>query len=188
LNFLAEFISDWRTVGAVAPTSRFTRRAMLAPVDWARARIVVELGAGTGNISRGILERLHPDARFLAIEINDRFVERLRASLSDPRVEVVHGSATDLPAMLEQRGLAGADAIISAIPFTSLGPELRHGILDAAVQGLGPGGRFVAIQYMPFVLPPLLQKHFGGYEVGRSWLNIPPALIYTCTRASSGDV
>lgn len=188
MNFLSEFLSDWRTVGAVAPTSRYTRKAMLDPIDWEKARVVVELGAGTGNITRGILARMHNEARLLAIEINDRFVRSLREQLADPRLEVVHGSATDLSQILSERGLRCADAIVSAIPFTSLDLPLRHAILEAAVGALGTGGCMTAIQYMPFVLPPLLQRHFGGFTVRRSWLNIPPALIYTCTRSSSGDV
>lgn len=159
---------------------------MLDAVKWDDVRLAVDLGAGMGNITRAMLTRLCPQATLLAIDINERFVTYIRETLRDSRLEVVHGSATDLKEIIAQRGFVEADAILSAIPFTSLSQGLRESILQSVQSTLAAdAGRFVAIQYTPFVLPRLLTKYFGGYQVRRCWLNLPPALIYTCTRASS---
>lgn len=184
MKFLNEFFTDWRTVGAVAPTSRFTQSVMLDAIDWRNARIVLELGAGTGAITRSILSRMHPAAKLLAVELNERFVLQLRRSIKDERLEVVHGSATDLDAILNSRSLPRADGIVSSIPFASLPFPLRQDICKASATALASGGRFVALQYTPLVLPPLLRKHFGRYSVRGSLLNVPPALIYTCVRTA----
>lgn len=184
MKILSEFLSDWRTVGAIAPTSRFAQRAMLDVVEWQAVRLAVELGPGAGNITRSILARLRPDARLLAVEINERFVTEISRNVVDERLAVVHGSAVDLDEILSQDIFKGpqADVIISAIPFTSLTPSVRDAICQAVARALRDGGRLVALQYTPFVLPRLLARYFGPYTVRRCWLNLPPALIYTCTR------
>lgn len=185
MKILTEFITDWRTTGAIAATSRFTHHKLLEPVDWERARTVVELGPGSGSVTRAILRRLHPEARFIAVEINDRFVDRLQREIDDPRFLVIHGSAADLPRLLADRCLPRADAIVCTLPFSNLPACLRKNILRASAESLSGGGSLTAVQYHPFVLPPLLRQQFGGFDVRVSWLNLPPALVYTCTRSSS---
>lgn len=187
MKILTEFITDWRTTGAIAATSRFTHQKLLGAVDWERARTVIELGPGCGSVTRAILLRLHRDARFIAVEINDRFVDRLQRELDDPRALVIHGSAADLPRLLADRCLPRADAIVSTLPFSNLPTCLREDIIRASEESLTGGGLLTAVQYQPFVLPPLLRKQFGGFEVRVSWLNVPPALVYTCTRSASSS-
>src|SRR4029450_13153848 len=48
LRFLRAFVANPRQVGAVLPTSRAAVRDMLDMADVPGARLVVELGAGTG--------------------------------------------------------------------------------------------------------------------------------------------
>jgi hypothetical protein len=47
-TFEMEAVADFRTVDAVAPSSRFLTQAMLRPLPLRRALVVVELGSGTG--------------------------------------------------------------------------------------------------------------------------------------------
>ena len=148
---------------------------------------MVELGPGTGCVTRALLQRLRPDARLVAVEINPRFVEEVRRNIDDTRLQVVQGCATDLSVILRQVGLGPVDCVVSVMPFASLPPALRAGVMDAVCSGLRPGGIFVAIQYTALVMPKLLEEHIGGYRVKRSWLNIPPALIYTCARSDNGS-
>lgn len=185
MRILTEFLGDWRTTGAVAATSRFTQRKMLDEIDWTRARVVVELGPGSGSVTRAILGRLGPRTRFLAVEINDRFVHSLRREIVDPRFHVVHGSAADLPRLLTEQGVAAADAIFSTLPLSTLEPALRGAIVEAAGASLSPHGRLTWVQYQPFVLPPLLRAHVGDFHLRMCVLNLPPAFIYTCARVSA---
>ena len=74
-GLLNQHIAHIRTSGAILPSSGFLIDRMLRAVDFARARHVVELGAGTGCITRGILARMRPDAQLIALEVNPVFVE-----------------------------------------------------------------------------------------------------------------
>src|SRR5690554_4731482 len=76
--FARNFFKHPKMLGSIIPSSSFLIRRLLEPVDWERARVLVEYGPGVGTISREILRRMHPDATLIAIETNDEFVDFLR--------------------------------------------------------------------------------------------------------------
>jgi len=180
MKLLRAFIGDWKTIGAIAPTSRFAQAAMLDAVPLQSARLVVELGAGTGCITRTLLQWLPVTARLLAVERNEQFANSLRATVQDVRLEVICASAEDLPEVLISRGDERADCIVSTLPFTSLGREMSRKILQAVREALAPCGSFVTLQYNPFFLPPLLKQQFGSYRTQLCLWNLPPAFILSC--------
>jgi hypothetical protein len=66
--FLGKFLRHGTTIASVAPSSRFLSRTTLRNIDWERATAVIELGAGTGPITRVIAERAKPDCRVVVVE------------------------------------------------------------------------------------------------------------------------
>jgi len=166
-------------VGAVLPTSRRTVRETLDLADLSSARLVVELGAGTGVYTRELLARLSSDARLIAFEVDLGLAARLAGDLADPRLEVVAESAETL----ESHAGAGAiDAIVSALPFTSLAPAVRRRVLDASSRALSPSGVMLVLQYSPLMRPEL-ERTFGSVERRISPMNIPPAFVFRCRQA-----
>src|SRR5687768_7476326 len=133
LLFARAFFRHPRMLGSIIPSSRFLIRELLEPVDWTRARVIVEYGPGIGNVTREILRRMRPDAKLIAIETNSEFVNYLKAHFTDERLRVVRGSAADVAEILQREDTAqdGAKAscIISGIPFSTLSPRLREHIL-----------------------------------------------------------
>jgi phospholipid N-methyltransferase len=177
LRFARSFLREPRRVGAVLPTSRRTAEVMLVMAPkLGRARHVVELGAGTGPITREVLPRLAPDARFLVYELDTDLAAGLSTEFADPRVQVIADSAAKL-----EEHLAGerADVMFSALPFTSLPPELRSELLDVIRRVLADDGVLVVLQYSPFVERDL-RRRFGRVERRFSPLNVPPAVLYAC--------
>ena len=164
------------------PSSRFLQRGMLAPLDFSRIRLAVELGPGTGCITRAILERLSPTARLLALDINRDFVAELSTRFQDPRLLPVHASAAQLLEVLRDRGLGQADCVISGLPYCNMELSQRNQLVQTTEQSLAPGGVFVVFQYSPFWLPQVLRRHFPSYKADLVPLNIPPALVYACTK------
>ncbi|GMV06986.1 MAG: phospholipid N-methyltransferase [Gemmatimonadota bacterium] len=158
---------------------------LLEGVDFAEARDLVELGAGTGCVTREILRRMRPDARLVSLEINPAFVERCRSSLPDARLTLVEGCATELRAILERNGVDGADAVISSLPLSILGADAVERILDASRDSLRPGGRFVQYQYS-LGLQERLRRRYPRVSLGFTPLNVPPAFVYVCS--DTGEV
>ena len=165
-----------RAVGAVWPTSRWAVRDLLDMTDLSLAGLVVEFGVGTGVYTRGILDRLGPDARLIAFEVDREMAAAVRDSLSDPRLRVVDDSAENLGRYV---GEGEADAIVSSLPFSTLPRGTGEEILAAAARSLAPEAPFLVLQYSTTVLPTL-RRHFGRIRRRFSPLNVPPAFLYAC--------
>src|SRR5690242_2603702 len=138
LLMLGRFVRSPRTVGAVAPSSRALAEEMVKGLDLSAPTNVVELGPGTGVVTRVIAQRLGPKSKALAIDVEPAFVAAIARRF--PRVEAVCGSAADLPALLRERGMFPAAHIISGLPFASLSSEVTTAILDAIAESLEHGG------------------------------------------------
>ena len=180
--FLRSFLADPRHVGAVLPTSRRTVRNMLDLADLGDARLVVELGAGTGVYTREVLARLAPDARLLAFEIDTDLAGALAARLDDPRLEVLAESAE----RIESHVAPGeVEVIVSSVPFTSMPAPARRGVLEASRRVLSPTGVMLVIQYSP-LMQGALELAFGSVDRRISPINVPPAFLFRCTAPAGG--
>src|SRR5579871_1100697 len=136
LLFARNFFRHPRMLGSIIPSSRFLIKQLLEPIDWERARVIVEYGPGVGGITAEILRRMRPDARLIAIEMNPDFVRFLRNSLRDERFHVAEGSAADVKEILHQQGHAKATYIISGIPLGTMSQAVREPILRHTCEAL----------------------------------------------------
>jgi phospholipid N-methyltransferase len=181
LLFAKNFLQHPRMLGSLIPSSRFLVHRLLAKVDWARARTIVEYGPGVGTITAHILSRMRADARLVVFEMNEDFVRYLARAFPDPRMHVVHGSAETVQGELDRLKLAGADYIISGIPFTTMPMEIRDKIMSESRQALNPGGAVLVYQFTRAVLP-YLQTHFRQIRQDYELRNILPARLFYCTQ------
>lgn len=179
LLFARNFFRHPRMLGSIVPSSRFLIRQLLEPINWGRARVIVEYGPGVGGITLEVLRQMRADATLIAIEMNPAFVRHLTDTISDPRLHVVAGSAADVDTMLRRLGLTRADYIISGIPFSTIPPVERERILRKTVAALEPGGAFLLYQFSKRSMEDL--KRVFGY-VGRRFqpLNLLPAYLFVC--------
>ena len=184
LLFARNFFRHPRMLGSIVPSSRFLIRELLSPVDWTRARVIVEYGPGVGGITAEVLRRMRPDALLIAIEMNPDFVSYLRGALTDTRLRVVEGSAESVDEILRRYGQRQADYIISGIPFSTIPAPARERILRKTRAVLAPGGAFLVYQFTTRVLADL--KRIFGY-VGRKFepLNVLPAHLFFCQPAAA---
>ena len=179
LLFARNFFRHPRMLGSIVPSSRFLIKQLLEPIDWGRARVIVEYGPGVGGITVEVLRRMRPDCVLIAIETNPDFVSYLRRTLSDRRLHVVQASAAEVEEILRRFGYRRADYIISGIPFSTIPAPLRERILRTTHDVLEPGGAFLVYQFSTRVLQDL--RRIFGY-VGRSFqpLNVLPAHLFIC--------
>ncbi|BAU85770.1 methyltransferase [Streptomyces laurentii] len=203
MSIATEFLRRPRTTGAIAASSRRLAYAMTEGIGLERARMVVELGPGTGVFTDAVLDRLGPGARLVAVELNPVLAARLSGTRRDPRLTVVQGSAADLAALMaglaaeataDVAGLGPVDAVVSGLPWTVMPRELRGRALDAVTDVLAPGGRFTTFAYLHAAWTPPA-RHFTAElarrfeRVERSpvvWPNLPPAFVHRAVRKSAG--
>lgn len=181
--FAQNFFKHPRMLGSLIPSSRFLVDQILKQIDWTRARTIVEYGPGVGTITGEILKRMHREARVVALETNPDFVTYLKDHYADNgRLIVEERSAEDVQEVLAEHRIAGADYVISGIPFSTLPPDVRDGIMHGTHSALVPGGQFLVYQFSGKVLPHL-EQHFGDVRTEFELLNILPARLFYSTRA-----
>jgi len=190
------FWEAMRSMGPTAsmfPSSRHLANALTRPIDFRRARTVVELGPGTGAVTNEILKRLRPDAKLFAIDINPIFIDHLNATCSDPRLIPLHGSATDLVSLIEPHAAGPVDAVVSSLGLTAMEPRARTLIMRQIGDCLASHGTMTQYQYGGhfeigklnlggFNEARFLRRFFADVSVGRVILNLPPALVFTCRK------
>lgn len=178
LMFLKDFLLNPAKIGSVTPSSSYLTRKMLASLPWAKFKVIVELGAGTGVFTEFIAAHKRPDTAFLVIEQDPQMQKDLRERFP----QVLFGSqAEDLPALMRLHGLPKADCIISGLPFAVIENKDRLKILAGIDRSLSSHGKFVAFQYS-LQMYCTFHRIFRKVKLGFTPWNLPPAFTYTCCK------
>lgn len=175
--FFKGFLKHPTMVGSIIPSSSFTIRKMLAPVDWQNCKLFVEYGPGVGTFCLPVLERLRGDATLLVIDTNELYIEYLRRTIRDSRFIAVHGSAADVEAIVKAHGHEAADYVLSGLPFSTLPPGVGPGIAAATWRVLRPGGAFLAYQFTAAVRD-VMAPHFARIDQGYEFWNVLPCKLF----------
>jgi phosphatidylethanolamine/phosphatidyl-N-methylethanolamine N-methyltransferase len=184
---LAIFLSRWlkapHRIGALAPSSRYLADAMARQVDIHQARLVVELGGGTGSITRALLAAGVAPEKLIVVERD----ERLHLLLAErfPGLRVLRGDAAQLVQLLRPLGITSASAIVSSLPLLSMPKRLRHRIVEQSFTLLGARGSLVQFTYG--LASPLPAREFAvsGRVAARVWRNLPPAFVWRFERGAA---
>lgn len=193
VTFLWQFARRPVSTGAIAPSSHGLAHRMVDESGVEEAKLVFELGAGTGAFTEEILERMNPEGTFVAVEVNPQMVKHLRKRF--PGLSVMEESAENLGDFRARHGLARADSVLCGLPWALFKPDTQVRLLDAVVENLRPGGTFATFAYwhaswFPTArrLESMLRERFG--VVARSkvvWWNLPPAFVYRCRKDANNQ-
>ena len=189
LRFLRAFATRPFATGAIAPSSRQLAAEMIAGMGLRDVSTVVELGPGTGAMTRVILEEIGPQTLLLAVDLNPDFAAHLRETLP-ARVTVVNGSGEHLDRYLKECGKDAADCVVCGLPWANFGSDLQRRLMDGVLRALRPGGCFSTFTYLHAVTLPtgrrllrLLRASFTSVERSQLvWRNLPPAFVYHCRK------
>ena len=185
IEFLKGFLRNPKEVGSIVPSSRLLTRRVLECGRASHARVIIELGPGTGVFTREILRSMPNDAKLVAVEINPDFVSVLRRAYRDPRLCIYQGSSTDIEKALAEAGEVSADLVVSGVPFSTMERGAGHETLEAAKRVLSDRGRFVAYQFRSHVRR-FAEPVFGPAETHSGFWNLPPMRIYVWKRELLG--
>lgn len=184
LDFFRGFLRDPDIVGSVIPSSRFLEEKIIETAALDGARLVIELGPGTGGTTRSFLEHMPGNSQLLTIEISQAFTDLLN-DIEDSRLINHCGSALEIESILHRYNLPLPDVIISGIPFSTIPADVGRQILEAIWHNLKPDGRFIAYQFRAHVAD-LARPVFGDPDVTQELRNIPPMRIFRWQKYSNG--
>lgn len=201
--FLREFRTTFHSTGAILPSSPALGRSLASLVRNGRdsavsPRRILEVGPGTGAVTREIIRAMGPNDRLELVELNDRFVEHLTHKLASDaefssaasRVRLIHAAVQHLPD-------AHYDSIVSGLPLNNFTPELVQEIIGKLRGLLAPGGtlsffEYIAVRRAKAIvcrrserfrlerIGQILDETLGEHEIRRDRVltNLPPAWVH----------
>ena len=181
-RFGLQFLKNYKQIGSVTPSSPFLTKKMLKSVAFGKTKCIVEFGPGTGVFTKAILNKLNADAKLICIELNTTLYEGLKKQFNDPRLILIHGSATDLPKYLKENGIQEVDTIISSLPLAAFPIEVKKEVIETAHRVLKSKGRYIQFQYTLNAKQDL-EDIFDKVNIDFTLFNIPPAFVYRCRKA-----
>ena len=176
LRFMANAKAQPKTIGAVWPTGSVMARRMASIVDPHSPLPVLELGPGTGCITKAILERGLPPERLYAVEFSAEFVNELK--LRFPAATILRGDAFNLNDTLGEFRHQKFDCAVSALPLLNFPLAMREHLLADVLSRIPAGRPIIQFSYGPFA--PVAAKA-GCWTVERYDFvlrNIPPARLW----------
>jgi phospholipid N-methyltransferase len=200
--FFQEFRRNFHSTGALAPSGQRLSRTLAHYVDHRtddRPKRILEVGPGTGAVTRQIIRRMHPADRLDLVEINEHFVERLQYRFrNDPEFRAVSPRAAVHCTRIENlHSDAPYDVIISGLPMNNFAVDEVEAVLSILRRLTAERATLTFFQYMGIrrvkavisgrderarlrgidqVLGHLLRSH----EFRRDWVwsNVPPAWVH----------
>lgn len=185
IQFLQAFLKNPSKVGSIAPSSTELALKMLEGITPDENNIVLELGVGTGAITK-YLQKIVPDEKsYLGIELDRNLVKSLKIKF--PEMQIVRGNACDLEKIHKKSELGKVGYIISCLPFVSIPNDVGEKILLQIDKFMQKGCTFRTLQYAHgFYFPSAIKlREFMRDRYGKSQKsplvvkNVPPAFTLT---------
>lgn len=167
-------------LGAVLPSSKALTTLISKHTIVDEDSIVVELGGGTGTVTRQLLASGIPPKKLYVLELDPELCTYLRQAFPD--TNVILGNATDLEHLLPQEYLGKVASVISGMPITNMSSELQKKIIDVSFKVLRPDGHFLQYTYRPLSPIPAARLGLSKQRVGFAFRNLPPATVWRYQR------
>lgn len=203
--FFREFLRTHHTTGAILPSGRSLAAALARFVreKSTQPRNILEVGPGTGAVTRCLIGAMGETDRLDLVELNETFVRQLEHRFQhEPafqaaadRARVFHCPVEDLPRNERY------DLIVSGLPLNNFSAADVEQILAALTELLAPGGTLSFFEYIAVRTARALvsgrserarlrgvgqamRAVLDDREIRRDavWLNVPPAWVHHVRR------
>ena len=173
--FFALWLQKPLRIAAANPSGARLADAVARCIDLKRRGPILELGAGTGSLTQGLVRAGCPPERIIALEREPPLVAVLRREF--PAMRVIQGDATRIHDYLAGN-VERLASVVSSLPIKWFPVEAQYAVVRPCLDLLGPGGRFLQLTNA-FTSPVAVERlGIAGREVGRVWLNLLPAQIW----------
>jgi phosphatidylethanolamine/phosphatidyl-N-methylethanolamine N-methyltransferase len=163
-------------IAAVNPSGARLANALARYVELERPGPVLELGAGTGSLTRGLMRAGCPPDRIIALEREPRLAAVLRREF--PGMTVIEDDATQIGEYLAGR-IDRICSVVSSLPIKWFSLEAQQAIIKVCLDLMGPGGRFLQMTNAFSSPLPIDRLGITGREICRVWRNMLPAQVWS---------
>lgn len=175
--FFRQWLKSPRQLGTLAPISVKLSKlaAQQAISQYSTGTPVVEIGAGTGRLTRALIQAGVQVQDLTVVELDGQMCDFLKETL--PSVRVIEGDACHLKELISPQILKKVCVVVSAIPLMYLPETVRQSLMNAAFSVLAPGGKVIHVTYNP--RSPLgFWMGIQQNRVGATWFNMPPGFVW----------
>jgi phosphatidylethanolamine/phosphatidyl-N-methylethanolamine N-methyltransferase len=176
--FFRRWIANPLQMGSIVPSSPSLCSRVARQVRRTQDEFVVELGAGTGVISRALLDAGLPPEKLYVVEIVPTMADHLKRVL--PGVNVIAGDARELSRLLPEAVHRNIGTVVCGIPLVLLPVPEQRRFIDA-IEAVAPGRGFLHYSYC--VTSPLPYQRHSLSARREAWTprNFPPASVWRYT-------
>ena len=177
LLFFRRWIANPLKVGALLPSAPALARLVARNVEIGPDDAVIEVGAGTGSITKALVSAGIPRERLFVIEIDADMCTYLRKQF--PQVQIIHGDAGRLGEIVPGRWHGKVSTVVSGIPMITLPFEAQQRLIKSWFGITKPGGQM--LQYTYSLISPIPEAKLGlsVRRCGMAFLNVPPASVFS---------
>jgi len=174
--YFRRFLKNPVGVASLTPSSPALGRLVARHVRRQPDEYVVELGCGTGAITRALLEGGVPPQRLIAVDLDAELLAVLRDDFPD--ITVLECDASRISQCLPAEVIGKVGTVICGIPVSLLPRRQQRRLVDEMLALMPPGHRFLAYTHRP--VSPLPRRELGlqGRCLARTLRNLPPASVW----------
>jgi phosphatidylethanolamine/phosphatidyl-N-methylethanolamine N-methyltransferase len=173
--FFRRWLANPLQMGSIVPSSDALCQRVARHIRRSPDEAILELGGGTGVVSRALLRAGIPADRLLVVEIVPDMAAHLRATL--PGVQVIEGDARNLATLVPRHWHQRIGSVVCGIPLVLLPLAEQRRFIDA-IDAVAPGRGFLHYSYC--VISPLSCRKLALAARREAWtpLNFPPATVW----------
>jgi phosphatidylethanolamine/phosphatidyl-N-methylethanolamine N-methyltransferase len=178
--FLKRVITNPMAMGAVVPASDALGNLVGQNVTVKDGEYIVEIGGGTGQLTRGLLRAGIPLDRLYVVELDQELYLYLKKTM--PEVNLILGDACNLKALLPPHIIGKISSVVSAVPLFNMSFDLQKKLIDSSFSVMSDNGEFIQYTYSP--MSPIPSERLGLIQkrVGKVLFNVPPASVWRYQR------
>ncbi len=175
-RFFRTWVEAPLTTGAVTPSGPVLAQKMAEFIPAQSNNPVLELGPGTGPITKAILEAGISKGRLTCLEYSADFCKHLSEKFEG--LNVVEGDAYNMHSSLGHIVPNSLCAVVSGLPLVSRPMELRLKCIRDAFDLMRPGAPFIQFSYSLASPVTLNSRMFSWSKTGWIVKNFPPARVW----------
>lgn len=180
LRFFKGWIDKPKAVGSIVPTSSVTARRMASVINPSSGLPVLELGPGTGVITKAILARGVRPENLFSVEYSADFVAHLHRHY--PGVNIIQGDAFDLDRTLGAGKGIVFDSVVSGVPLLNFPVSQRIRYVEDLLGRIPRGRPIVQLTYGPLSPVPAGRGDYTVRHFDFVLRNIPPTQLWIYSR------
>ena len=180
--FLLRVLRNPRRLGAVAPSSRYLGALLARHAFVDDDSPVVELGGGTGSITRALMKEGIAPSRIYVVELDPSLASYLKTTF--PNINVIQGNAAELGKILPPEIIGKVQRVVSGLPLINMPEAVRHQIIESSFEIMAPEGVHLQYTYSPRANVDAKAHGLTKKRLGMTFRNLPPATVWQYTRQS----